>query len=415
LISAQALPYCLMSNRLLTTDHLTSRLGKAPAVVVLCGVLYFAGATDSRSPAQSPARAQSKASQTESASARALAQWRSGLYPGNRYMGSLACAQCHAYQADAQAATPMARAIESGSDSRILSAHAPLDFRNGPYNYQITYRGGQADYSVSDGAKAISEPILYSFGEGVAGQTYVFRHNGNYYESRVSFYQATQNLDITILHSHSVPGSLEAALGRPLSQEAAYGCFACHSTPAAGQQRFDLSHLAPGVGCERCHGPGENHIAAIKAGDLENPQIFNPGKLDAIDQMQEFCGQCHESFDQVTQLSDQGGLNNIRFQPYRMFKSPGHLTDDRRIACTACHDPHGKSSSDAAFYDAKCLACHVSSSAEAKTAARGAPACPVSKQQCVTCHMPKIELPEMHYRFTDHWIRIVKPGDPIPK
>jgi hypothetical protein len=406
-----------MSNRLLASNQTTARLGRAlaPGIVVLCGVIYLAGATDSRPQTQALGRVESQATQTESSAAGALAQWRSGLYPGNRYVGSQACAQCHAYQADTQAATPMARALESGSDGRILSAHTQLTFRNGPYNYEITNKGGHGNYSVSDGANAISEPILYSFGEGVAGQTYIFRHNGTYYESRVSFYQATQNLDITILHPQSIPGSLEAALGRPLSQEAAYGCFGCHSTPAAGQQRFDLSHLAPGVGCERCHGPGENHIAAVKGGKLNNLQIFNPGKLDAIDQMQEFCGECHESFDQVNQLSDQGGLNNIRFQPYRMFKSPGHLTDDRRIACIACHDPHGKSSSDAAFYDAKCLACHLSNSGDAKSATRSSPPCPVSKQQCVTCHMPKIELPEMHYRFTDHWIRIVKPGNPVPK
>jgi hypothetical protein len=29
--------------------------------------------------------------------------------------------------------------------------------------------------------------------------------------------------------------------------------------------------------------------------------------------------------------------------------------------------------------------------------------------------MPKIELPGMHAEFTDHWIRIAKPGEPIPR
>jgi hypothetical protein len=70
---------------------------------------------------------------------------------------------------------------------------------------------------------------------------------------------------------------------------------------------------------------------------------------------------------------------------------------------------------ESAFYDAKCLACHVSSPAEAKTEARSASACPVAARDCVTCHMPKVELPEMHAQFTDHWIRIAKPGDPVPR
>src|SRR5262249_53462604 len=121
------------------------------------------------------------------------------------------------------------------------------------------------------------------------------------------------------------------------------------------------------------------------------------------------------SFETVMLMPGQGGLNNIRFQPYRMFNSRAHFRNDPRISCVACHDPHDKSERDPAFYDSKCFACHLSSPNEAKTAARQAAACPVSKRQCVTCHMPKVEVPEMHYKFTDHWIRIVKPNDPVPR
>jgi formate-dependent nitrite reductase cytochrome c552 subunit len=32
----------------------------------------------------------------------------------------------------------------------------------------------------------------------------------------------------------------------------------------------------------------------------------------------------------------------------------------------------------------------------------------------VSCHMPKINLPGGHAKFTDHEIRIVRPGDPYP-
>jgi hypothetical protein len=40
--------------------------------------------------------------------------------------------------------------------------------------------------------------------------------------------------------------------------------------------------------------------------------------------------------------------------------------------------------------------------------------CPVSEKDCVICHMPKYDIPGMHYKFTDHWIRIAKPGEPYP-
>jgi hypothetical protein len=260
----------------------------------------------------------------------------------------------------------------------------------------------------------MAETILYCFGQGVAGQTYVFRHNGSLYESRVSYFQELQNLDITILHSRAVPKSLEDALGRPMSPEGAKGCFNCHATAAVSESRLQLDSLTPGVSCEACHGPGEKHVAAVRARNTKDLQIFNPGNLSANELSQEFCGSCHLSYDQAMLLPGQGGINNIRFQAYRIFNSPGHNGSDRRISCVGCHDPHEKLEHEASFYDAKCLACHLSVPQEVKTKLRAASACPVSTKQCVTCHMPKVEVPEMHFKFTDHWIRIVRPGDTVP-
>ncbi len=33
---------------------------------------------------------------------------------------------------------------------------------------------------------------------------------------------------------------------------------------------------------------------------------------------------------------------------------------------------------------------------------------------CAGCHMPKYEIPGSHHEFTDHFIRIAKPGEPYP-
>jgi formate-dependent nitrite reductase cytochrome c552 subunit len=121
------------------------------------------------------------------------------------------------------------------------------------------------------------------------------------------------------------------------------------------------------------------------------------------------------SFDKVMLMPGQGGINNIRFQPYRIFKSGAHLVDDVRMSCVACHDPHDEMRREPAFYDAKCLACHLSSAGEAPTAERAARPCPTGTRECVVCHMPKVELPEMHAKFTDHWIRIARPGEPVPR
>jgi hypothetical protein len=306
----------------------------------------------------------------------------------------------------------MSRALAPVDSCDVLKTHPRLNFRNGPYNYQILRDGNRSIYTITDGVSSISEPILYCFGQGRAGQTYVFRHKEVFYESRVSYYQDIQRLDFTIIHPRSVPESLEDGLGRPMTMEAAQGCFACHSTGAVNASRLQLDHLVPGITCEGCHGPGAKHIAAVKTGS-KNPQVFDPAKLEADELSQEFCGACHVSFEKALLMPKQGGANNLRYQPYRIFNSRGH-NGDARINCIACHDPHDKLAEDAAFYDAKCLACHLSTREEVKTAARSAAPCPVSKQQCTTCHMPKIDLPGAHGKFTDHWIRIVKAGEPPP-
>ena len=40
--------------------------------------------------------------------------------------------------------------------------------------------------------------------------------------------------------------------------------------------------------------------------------------------------------------------------------------------------------------------------------------CRVATKDCVTCHMPRLDLPGSHKKFTDHMIRIVKANEPYP-
>jgi hypothetical protein len=106
-------------------------------------------------------------------------------------------------------------------------------------------------------------------------------------------------------------------------------------------------------------------------------------------------------------------IHNVRFQPYRLEKSRCWNAADPRISCLACHNPHETVVSKASFYDSKCLACHALKGAKTDSTPPGA-ACPVSTKNCVTCHMPRYEFPEGHFRFADHDIRVVRPGAPYP-
>jgi hypothetical protein len=353
--------------------------------------------------------------QTNAQTDNVFSDWRPNFDTrGIRYVGSKACVECHANQASA-VATPMAQALEVAPDCKILNARGRLTFRNGPYTYEISRSGKTITYAVTDGVNTTTKPILYCFGQGHIGQTFLFRHNDLLYETRVSYFQKIGSLDFTIGQQRSVPTSLDDALGRAIGNEETQQCFGCHTTGAVNGFELKLDQLSPGIGCEACHGPGEKHLLAVKAAKTGNVQIFNPKRLNAHDLSQSFCGTCHTSFEQAMLLPGQSGINNIRFQPYRIFNSRGHNTSDRRIACVACHDPHEKLQKDTAYYDSKCLACHLTTPKETKTERRTASACPTRTKNCATCHMPKVDLPGMHAAFTDHWIRIVKPNEQVPR
>ena len=311
----------------------------------------------------------------------------------------------------------MTRAMETAADCKILRDHPRLSVRRNGYTYQILRDGRRSVYRVTDGAHTISEPILWAFGLGSAGQTYVFQHNGEYFQSRVSFYNDTQRLDVTLGSPDTPPTSMEDAAGAVIREEEERLCFGCHSTGAVSGNQMQLDRLTPGITCEGCHGPGGKHVASVQAGKNGRSQIFNPGSLSTGD-LTRFCGSCHRTWEQV-QLMHLAGVRTVRFQPYRLANSRCFDQDDSRISCQACHDPHHTVRRDVAFYDAKCDACHQSSpisavSRNGDSGARQAPSCPVSDRNCIECHMPKYSLPGAHFKFTDHEIRIVRRGNPYP-
>src|SRR5262252_529044 len=216
-----------------------------------------------------------------------------------KYVGPQTCVKCHEQESGRQHTTAMGRALEPAATSQILTANPRLTFRAGPYAYEIVRRGAASLYTVSNGAENFSEPIVYSFGQGKAGQTYVFQHNGAFYESRVSYYRDLKGLDWTMGYPSTPPPSLEEAAGRRLSNDEARDCLACHATAATSGAQLRLERLVPGVTCEACHGPGGEHVAAMQAKKFQDKRIFNPGNLAPDELSQEFCGSCHRSAEQV--------------------------------------------------------------------------------------------------------------------
>jgi hypothetical protein len=347
-----------------------------------------------------------------------VADWRPNhAANGWRFVGSKACAECHTAKVKTQTATHMGRALFAPEKADVLRDHPKLTYRNGQYNYLLTRDGNRTLYTVNDGVNTLSVPIFYVFGDADMGQTYVLQYKDKFYESRVSFYPDIKGLDLTMGHPPKLPATLVEALGREMKMDETRACFGCHSTNALNGVNLQLDQLMEGITCEACHGPGEKHAAAMQAGDLNQKQIFNPKTL-STDDLSNFCGTCHRTWEQVA-VSGLRGVFNVRFQPYRLTNSKCYDSDDKRISCTACHDPHEPRKRDAAFFDSKCMACHsaatkVTPAAFRETDKRDARPCPVGKANCVSCHMPKLEIPGSHFKFSDHHIRIVRPGEPYP-
>jgi hypothetical protein len=314
----------------------------------------------------------------------------------------------------------MGRALAFPGANPVLKDNPTLTVRKGPYTYTVETRSAESTYIVSDGTRTISIPIHWNFGAGA--QTWVLDYNGHRYESAVSFYPSIPGLDFTTGDEDLKPKNLEEAIGREIELRETKVCFGCHASNAVTNGKMTYETLRTGVTCEHCHAGTTIHLSDALNGDFDSaPPDLRKWPSEDISN---FCGQCHRTWETVVRNHWRGELT-VRFQPYRLANSKCYDGADPRISCVACHDPHQDVIREDSSYDPQCLACHsVSTPASFAAAASSTPAsakalthaktCPSAKADCVSCHMPKIKLPNGHMTFTDHQIRVVKPGEPFP-
>jgi hypothetical protein len=293
--------------------------------------------------------------------------------------------------------------------SEMLKEHPLLKFQEGAFSTSLVTAPDAVGLTVSDGTNTAASSPSWAFGVK-NGQTYILEKDGAYFESRLSYFSKLGGLDITPGHSPEVPGDVGRALGRKMEIGEAQRCFSCHTTAAVTSNVFESEKVVPGVTCEACHGPGAAHSTAMSAQKFEQgtAAILNPVNLSPSDSV-DFCGACHRTWaDVAMKMPASLGIVKIRFQPYRLELSRCWGDNgDPRITCIACHDPHQPLVHESSAYDAKCLACH-SLKSEPKAHMTAKTFCKVATSDCVSCHMPKYELPQTHAMFTDHDIRVVR-------
>jgi len=367
---------------------------------------------------------------------------------GNAYVDPAVCGQCHAGKARTYRQTGMGRSFY-----RLTAETAVEDFKSGlPFYhpasdtwFNMLVRGGkylQRRWQIGfDGRETNVEEkqIDFVLGSGNHARTYLhltsrgvlqqlplgwYSEKGGYWGMNPGYDRADYQGSTRAIH---------------------YECMFCHNAypripegheePAAEAQY--LEPIPQGIDCQRCHGPGQQHVEAAQRKDATTQQIraaiVNPARLSPEREM-EVCLQCHlETTSRLLphslQRFNRGPFSYIPGQPladfrlsfdmapgknedfqvdhagYRLRESACFLKSAGKLRCTTCHDPHAipRGESATVHYNAACQDCHQVSSPTRAEHAAGA--------NCVACHMPKRRTDDaVHIVMTDHKIVRVKPA-----
>jgi predicted CXXCH cytochrome family protein len=385
----------------------------------------------------------------------------SGQTPGsarNTDVDAKLCAACHSKIAQTYALTGMARSFY-----RVQPQNAAEDFTRGnPFYHQMSgtwyamlkredkyyqrrWRIGNAGQEI----QVQEDQIDYVMGSGNHARTYLHRTGrGALLELPLGWYSeggGTWAMSPGHDREYTLP-----------PRAVAYECMFCHNgyprIPAghdeAGSEPLYLGALPEGIDCQRCHGPGANHLRAAQTkgasiGDVRQA-IVNPARLSG-DRQVEVCMQCHLETTslQLPHSIQRYGRGPFSYQPgeplgsfalffdhapggkyeddfeiahsaYRLRKSQCFLRSGGKLTCTACHNPHDipRGQQAAVHYNGVCGGCHMPALREAVAAGKHTAA-----SDCVACHMAKRWTQDViHAVMTDHLIARRPPaGDPLAR
>ncbi|MGH9629710.1 MAG: tetratricopeptide repeat protein, partial [Bryobacteraceae bacterium] len=249
--------------------------------------------------------------------------------------------------------------------------------------------------------------VDYFIGSSAAGRSYLYTQDRFLFQAPVTWYAQKNRWDV----SPGYERDRTPRWNRPIEAKCLY-CHTSQARPIYGtQNRYaDPPFLQNGIACERCHGPGSEHVRG--KGSLVNPAKLSPARRDSV------CSQCHLSGDARIEKLDkrlamyrpgelltdyvsyfvyEGSIGkNLTATSHveKLEQSRCKVASGDRLWCGTCHDPHTVPSSEqrASWFRAKCHSCH-----EPDDCRRG--------YDCISCHMPRSRVIDGgHGVLTDHSI-----------
>jgi len=356
------------------------------------------------------------------------------------YVGDAPCAGCHVRETSAYKQHPMATSfhkwtranrIETPLDTSLF--HAPTGLR-----YSVVDDGThlwQVEFLTGAGGKRLNElrrRVDYVMGSGHVALTYFTEENGRLFQLPLTWYRE---------YGWDFSPGYQINNGR-FDRLMPDRCISCHSSYPKPIQFLEgkYAEVRPGIGCERCHGPGALHVAERKAGTPRDgafdKSIVNPARLP-LERRLDVCEQCHVHTPVTVLREGNDNFSYIPSQPLRdfaaFFKVSGGIdivshadrlrqsacfiatrNTARPLECATCHDPH-QPPPDRQTRNQPCLSCHAAVVLQQRLTRSASVADHTPTADCSSCHMPRVQVrPVLHGTFTDHWIRVTTRATPRP-
>ena len=329
-------------------------------------------------------------------------------FKGNAFVGSSSCQSCHANIFATHLHTAHSKTSAYSSIETIHGSFNP-DSNSFFFDQHRQVRMDSADgklwqTALVDGKMTRRESIDLVIGSGQSGQTFASWKNDRLFQLPISFFAAANRWSNSPGYSDTV------YYDRAVSPR----CLECHSTyvkvkQIAGEdtQSFDSTQMILGITCEKCHGPGQKHVAfqTEHAGGKDSTLIINPARFTR-EQSLDLCGSCHggqilpttsafrfaagdtlKHFFIVNDSKPDPSAIDVHGNQLGLLKSSKCFLMSGTMTCNTCHNPHADERGQLAAFSAKCQGCH--------NAGHG-PVCPELKLQgesikdnCIDCHMPK--------------------------